>query len=459
MTIPLMTDERQGQLMKAAEATIGLMNIGVDGNAALAKVAADQLMNEQEIDLVAHAVNNSRQLALLQTAKPEDREKAFALVEPQRVKAIKPQPETNQETSTELRYGLDDEPAAQTVAKIDAPDAVGIAAKINPKKANYHTTPKVDHAATLREGWALGNVPKFAEHVTEHVWADEQRFQHKLAQVREHAQVMEDGIYNELDVLNRLFRSADAPKFAQFEQAAHHIEIPAAFINLVYDAADLEALNVKRAESWFEADADVVMPSGVMDALGSLQRIVGFTKAASQALAEVDQLKTKYADEDERSGRSKREGGGGGGGKEIFNLHPELKVAPLDVEPDTLSGAGQSFLGVSEQPSVDAQAFLGSAPVEAGKGQRTGLMDMLPGEGRQAINQTGEQIRLKRLMQDKYVGGHSLPEVVDAYNAALAVNPNFGDAELTSYVRQHLATKGGVPLDMQIRARGQDSDE
>lgn len=450
MTIKLMTDERQGQLLKAAEETIGLMNIGVDANAAMAKVAADNLMNDQEVDLVSHAVNNSRQLALLQTAKPEDREKAFALVEPQRVKAIKPQPETNADTSTELRYGLDDAPASTTVAKIDAPDAVGIGQKVQ-KQANYHGRRSIDHAAILREGWALGEIPKFAEHVTEHIWADEQRHQHKLAQVREHAQVMQDAIYNELDQLNRVFRSPASPKFALFEQAARHSGVDPAFIDLVYDAGDLELLNVKRASTWIEPGEILDVPREIMDALGSIDRIVNFTKAAGEALAEVDLLKAKYAAEDNRS-----KGGGQSAGRS--GIFGDVKLAPLDIEPTTLSSAEQSVLGVSETPATDVQAFLGTTPPE-GAGERRGLMDMLPGSSRQMVGEAGEQMRLKRLLQDKYVGGHSLPEVVDAYNAALAVNPNFGDAELVSYVRQHLGTKGGVPLDLQIRARGDDGAE
>ncbi len=56
-------------------------------------------------------------------------------------------------------------------------------------------------------------------------------------------------------------------------------------------------------------------------------------------------------------------------------------------------------------------------------------------------------------MEDEYIGGHSIPEVIEAYNAAMSVNPNFGRAELVSYIRQHLATQGAVPLDLQLRAR------
>jgi len=42
--------------------------------------------------------------------------------------------------------------------------------------------------------------------------------------------------------------------------------------------------------------------------------------------------------------------------------------------------------------------------------------------------------------------------VVDSYNRAMSVNPRFGEAELTSYIRSDLATEGGVPLDLQLRA-------
>jgi hypothetical protein len=257
---------------------------------------------------------------------------------------------------------------------------------------------------------------------------------------------MQDAIYNELDGLNRTFRSPSAPKFALFEQAARHSGVDPAFIDLVYNAGDLDVLNVKRASTWIEPGEIMDVPREIMDALGSIDRIVSFTKTAGEALADVELLRAKYAAGDERGGK---------GGKGGF----DVKLAPLEVEPQTLSDAGQSVLGLSETPAADAQAFLGSAPPETGGSERRGLMDMLPGASRQMVSESGEQLRLKRLMQDKYIGGHSLPDVVDAYNAALAVNPNFGDAELVSYVRQHLGTKGGVPLDLQIRARGEDNNE
>jgi len=66
MSEKLMSDERHEHLLKSAEETVGLMNIGIDPNAALAKVAEDKNLNDHEVDVVAHAVNNSKQLAYLQ---------------------------------------------------------------------------------------------------------------------------------------------------------------------------------------------------------------------------------------------------------------------------------------------------------------------------------------------------------------------------------------------------------
>jgi hypothetical protein len=60
--------------------------------------------------------------------------------------------------------------------------------------------------------------------------------------------------------------------------------------------------------------------------------------------------------------------------------------------------------------------------------------------------------RLQSVMSDKYISGADLPDIIDAYNQAMSVNPRFGEAELVAYMRQALATNNAMPLDLLVRA-------
>ncbi len=456
MKTKLMSDERQEQLMKAAEATVQLMNVGVDGDAALAKVAADSLMNEHEIDLVTHAVNNSRQLAHLQSSSAEDKEKPFPLIDGARVKAIKPQPWTNAEQNSGRRYNLQEEPTPNGEAKADAPDAIGIQQNImkdTPKPkgpADYHVREPVDHLAVLNKEWGISSkdaktAAELPEYKTEHVWADVQREQHKRAELRITFTQARDQVGHTLDVLAEGFRRLDAPKFAQVELAAQHAQVDQQLIDILYEHAGLEQFGEKRAESVKHASTKMYVPQNVLQVVQQLEQIGELMKTAQTAWAEL----VKIADEEDGDRKSKGGQGGGGGAKGGL-----MQLDPGGSSPDLISGTLQDTIGLGENPTDTVQQMMGHAKdVEPSKAHL--------GEREQTdINQADTQLRLKRLMGDQFISGHSLPEVVDAYNAALSVNPGFGDTELTSYMRQHLATKGGVPFDLQLRAaQGRDRND
>lgn len=448
MTVKLMSDERQEQLMKAAEATVQLMNVGVDGDAALAKVAADSLMNDHEIDLVTHAVNNSRQLAHIQSASPEDREKPFPLIDGARVKAIKPEPWTDAERNSGRRYNLQEQPTPNGEAKADAPDSLGIQRKIMkstptpPGREDYHVRPVVDHLKELNKVWGIdstdGELDKNAsarpEYKTEYAWADVQKAQHKVAELRITYTRAHDQVAHGLDVLAGNLRRLDAPKFAQIELAAAHAGIEPALLDILYGQAELENFNEPRATIVKHASARMYVPANVMDYLVSLQTISEQMKVASDAWAAL----TKLAEKEK-----------GGKDEGLLSTSPGVvSVGTGNGGPDLLQGTIQDTLGIGENPTETVQGLMGhtqEAPPERAQ---------LSAANRSEVNQADAQVRLKRLMADAYISGHSLPEVVDAYNAALSVNPDFGDSEMTSYMRQHLATKGGVPLDIQLRAAG-----
>jgi hypothetical protein len=85
MSLKFMPDSRHDELIKAASECIDLMNMDISPNTALKKVAEDFGMNDKEVVLVSHAVNNSKQLAHLQSADKEDKGSPFPLTNAQAV--------------------------------------------------------------------------------------------------------------------------------------------------------------------------------------------------------------------------------------------------------------------------------------------------------------------------------------------------------------------------------------
>jgi hypothetical protein len=123
--------------------------------------------------------------------------------------------------------------------------------------------------------------------------------------------------------------------------------------------------------------------------------------------------------------------------------------ASLKGVGEALSTAPQDILGLGADPNATVMDAAGLSKPEGFE-----VNPSLDKTMRQDLANVDARGRLETLMQDNYISGHPLPEVIDAYNAAMSVNPQFGQAELTSYMRQHLASKGAVPLDLQVRASG-----
>lgn len=81
--LKLMSRSRHQALVKAAELCVELMENGADAIEAMKKAARDYNLNQNEIRLVSHAINNSRQVANLQDG--ESRLNEFSLIDPDAV--------------------------------------------------------------------------------------------------------------------------------------------------------------------------------------------------------------------------------------------------------------------------------------------------------------------------------------------------------------------------------------
>ena len=431
----LMSDKRHEQLLKAAEETVGLMNIGVDPNAALAKVAADTGLNDHEVDVVAHAVNNSKQLAHLQNNKGGDREAEFPLIDPDSVRAYGDcQPMTNADQNTGNRYGSQETSGDNDEAKIDAPDAVETQDEMEKDAGDYRLRPaKVDHAAVLREGWGIETPYKLASNVDVNPFShiDYHRIGAEEALLR-YSRHTNDCMDTMAKVAESM-RLMTAPKWADVEATATKLGASKPTLDLIYELGSLEKFGEARADLTVKTASQVKVSQNVMDlaelcvCADTLWKQAADTHAAYRILDEQRQaaywnLMPKEA-------------------QQYANLSANLGELAEPIEK-----SHEEFGGMT--PEVIQSAIGGGTPPAV-------TTPTSPSQSiRQEIKNTDARAQLEGLMQDDYIGGHGLPDVVEAYNQAMSVNPNFGRAELISYIRHHLASQGGVPLDLQIRARG-----
>jgi hypothetical protein len=438
MSEKLMSDERHEHLLKSAEETVGLMNIGIDPNAALAKVAEDKNLNDHEVDVVAHAVNNSKQLAYLQNNDGDDREGEFPLIDPENVRAYGDnQPATNADANTGDRYGSQECPGDNIEAKMDAPDAPEIHEELlkesNALCEDYRLRPEaVDYGAVLREGWALGGVHKVAEYVDPNPFSHLTRYNVGIgeADMRYTAKTAEttDTMQEVADYMRRI----DAPEWALVEKTAAALDASKPILDMVYAMSGIEKFGAARHDWSVKTAGQLKVSRTVLDLAEKCAHADTCWQEAADihAAGQILREQLKVAEEDLFPKEEK-----------LAALNPGELADPIEKAPEEFgisSDTVQSAIGgVGEKPETEAKPFKPSQAI------------------RQELENVNARGQLEGLMEDEYVSGHSLPEVIDAYNAAMSVNPEFGNAELVSYVRQHLATQGAVPLDLQIRARPQ----
>jgi hypothetical protein len=211
-------------------------------------------------------------------------------------------------------------------------------------------------------------------------------------------------------------------------------------VDLVYAYGNLDRVNTKRANLQ-EKTARVHVTPRMMTIVEHCVRADTLWKEAADYLAAKTILESRYADAQAKLA---------GGLDWAMGKNEQVKLdGSLEGVGTALGTAPQSILGLGADPNAVVMNAAGLAKPEGFEAN-----PMLDKTMRQDLANVDARGKLETLMQDHYISGHPLPEVIDAYNAAMSVNPQFGQAELTSYMRQHLASKGAVPLDLQVRASG-----
>jgi len=443
----LMSDQRHTELMKAAEACIGLMNVGVRPNPALAKIADDHHMNEKEVSLVSHAVNNSKQLAHLQTTSPEKREEEFPITDAEEVKVIRTQPLTNAEDDPGDRYGPQDEKGETTKQKYHENDALDIKEELDKEAAasysensDFRLQPsQPDAVSTLRSAWGLEKgVPKLAEYEDPNPFAKLDYYRIGVEEARLKYAAARDQAISAINSLSESFRRVDAPRFAEFEKAAAATGVSRRTLDFIYEAGRLEKFGEERADLTQKLASPLYITSKTNEYVQKSVCADNFLKEAIDASAALSVIKKRAEAASPKIAGDTPTGVPG----DIFKID-------LDPQPaeEALSRAPSEFLGLGEDPVEGIRGIAGIGEAEKDKKE-----PRLSQEATQEMANFEARAVLEELMEDPVVGGYSMPEVVEAYNAAMSVNPNFGKAALTSYMRQHLATEGAVPLDLQLRA-------
>lgn len=456
----LMSEERHMQLIKAAEETIGLMNIGIDGEAALAKIADDNVMNDHEVELVAHAVNNSKQLAHIQESAPEDRDKSFPVINSDGVRAQRQEPITNADVNTDDRYAPQEDMGDSTEQKQDENDSLDTQDKILKDAAattwkspgdfrRRAETP--DYATALREGWGLQETKvAHAEYENPNPYAKNDYIRIGIEEARVKAAEARNACEGALDKLAYTLRYASAPKFARLEKIAYAAGVSEATMNLVYHAAGLEGLD-ERLQEKTASEGRIYITSTENEYLQDCVRADTMWKAAADATAACRILSERLATANAALDKVAADVG-----DRPPYYEGNLMGAPVNVSSTIDPGElGEPIGKAPEEFFAGEEAIRGALGTEGGGDEIDTLEKALPQDVRQGMENLEGRATIEDLMQDEYIGGHSLPDVVDAYNAAISVNPDFAHskAQLISYMRQHLATKGGVPLDLQLKAR------
>ena len=448
MTDELMSEARHIELIKAAEETIGMVNIGVDCNAALAKIAADKDLNDNEVSIVAHAVNNSRQLAHIQSTTGEEREDAFPLIDPDKVRSYgELQPTTNADVSTGNRYGDQETPGESTEQKFDDPDATEVHEEQLEKAAHLNyigdgdfrlRKEPVDNAALLRDAWGLDSVPAPAEYIDPNPFAKISHYRIGIEEADvQYCQLVQQ-CTDSMEKVAEAMRRVDAPPWADVEHAAVKLGADDTTLDMIFDLTGLANFGEKRPERQEKTAGTLYVSERALEIAEDCVRANTFWKSAADVHAAGQVLRGEYVDAEASLLPKEAK-------SETARLGAHFDMKPGDFA-EAIEGAPREFLGVSDELLQD----LRGGPVSPGT--KSDLFTLKPGV-RGELKSYGVRNQIQDLMSDDFIGGHSLPEVVEAFNAAMSVNPHFGRAELVSYVRQHLATDGAVPMDQQIRAR------
>lgn len=421
MTLKLMDENRLDKLMKVAADCIGLMNIGVSPNAALKKLAEDEELKDKEIELVSHAVNNSKQLAHLQTSSPDEKEAPFPL--------------TNAEVVIHDLHASEKEVLGDsTEEKQDQPDAVDIKETLDKEAASSYTDSgnyferKQYQPEDLRTLWDIKTPSKLPEYVRDTTYAREQQSKFAMGEAGMNALVAQETVTNNILKLAEHFRQPVHVDWNVFEKAAKVNGVHELILDSLYE--DASKFGCVRADV---GEDRLYVSSELMEK-------VNLAKTASVAMEDaINWGAVKLALVKEASDAA--------GGAAI-----KLDFSPGGLQ-EPIAGGMRDFLGLPDTvaPHQRVSDILGDV---VGEGEE--ISAKLSPTFEHELKDYGARSGIQDLMKDTYIGGHTLPEVVEAYNSAVGANSHFSYPEMVAYIRQYLATQGGMPLETLIRSRSKE---
>lgn len=427
-----MPAERHEHLVKCAEEVIGLMNVGVNPDDALLKVARSNELTENEVDRVSHAVNNSKTVSVLQNESAEDKSKPFPLTNADKVKT----------------HLYDGESKAPLGKKADLSGSYR-------DRGSYLDAEPVDHAADLRDHLGVAGVTKEAGFSKHALYVDDNlnvtienegagrsttnpyhklgHLKHRIDEASAEFTRCRDAALNDLDKIGNELRRPDAPSFGDIEKLAQHMGAKDETITLVYEQQGLEHLGHRRSDG--VKLAGLVQASSRAKGLAdAILRVETALDQSSDCLAVRDLLKESYARLDDE-----------------ITKQASAVGDMVEKMPEQLSGGG---VDSSKNVALMGSVF-GNTPSPAGdKGKPDGAAkSMLGVNARQDLANLGTRGSLEELLADPYIGSHPLQDVVATFNKVKGVNPSMSSAELGALVRQALAGDGSLPFDTLARAR------
>lgn len=428
MTLELMPEARQHSLVKAAEECIDLMNVGVTPNAALKKVAADFGMNDKEVTLVSHAVNNARQLAHLQSSSGEDKAKAVPLTNADEV--IGANADSDLDTLTVNSAAAAEQLGAENKAKKTASALDSYSVRKSYRVAHGEMSDlDIVKAAFAIEGVASTPVTDLSNPFNSVAPL-------KLAaeEARTQATRFRDAANDGIEKVASEFIRADAPSFELFEVAAKTAGVSEDVIDLIY-AYGPEAIDVPRASDVKVASDRLYVSSDVYRLVKAAQTIDVNWATAAEHMAQQMNLESQLKEAEVKLG---------------FGIADLSAISEMGAKTtrDALNDT-KGLLGLGEDPGTLLTGAAGAMDPEVPKKDADIHLKV-----RQELENSAARGRIESLMRDPFVGKHPLPDIVEAYNHAMSVNPQFGEAEVGAFVKQQLASRGAMPLDLLLRASG-----
>lgn len=451
-----MSSQREEHLTKCAEQVIELMNVGVEPNAALKKIAVDEELTDKEVSLVSHSVNNAKTVAWLQAVKPEDKDKPFPLTNAELVnkdlyEAYPVLPSERDKDKKDRDEGADDDMAAKKVAAL----------KTHIETRNFMDIPDVFSTTYEKDTYAPG-VEKVAVELTEDgsysVKTSVDRFGRtgegpvtevdivpKLARLKDVAeearvrstQAQELVMKTAEEVVTELSRSG-ASTFGFIQKSASHVS--SEVFDLVWGLTNFESIGQTRTVGQRKVAgltrADVAIVGKLM-VIDEQVKVAGEYSAIHEHMSDEYDTLTK-AVKLARFAKQAGEVKGSLGKGHIASFAAEAANLPADM-------LGSDY---DRESAVNMLGSVGGSTGDAPEYEQ----GVLNSQDRQNIQNLNSRKEVEELMNDEYASKHPVQDVLAAYNRARAANPRLGRPQMVSIVRHDLASGGQVPLDTLLRA-------